>query len=346
MRRLIPLIMLVSVLALSPTGAQADCPECAKRAAQFWNAVVADMQSTTPALADFLARNEITHGKTDNNGYYLTPDCGLTPGQLEETLDIARADKVHMTIFLMGVMIDKWPDESRALLKRAIDEGHELALHSYSHRNFRDISSEEVVDEVVRNWALIDWALGYHYPVRFIRFPYGARNPGLLQQMGEMGIRSVFWDIDSMGWRDFATAPIVITQVTSKMRPGAVVVLHCSAVSDRAAIPSYVDQLRQQGLEPALLGPNYPRPTASDLIGYPRPRPTPKPETVETAAATAPVTSTAPLTGTVVAPIATPTATAAPYPTATPVPAAAAPARETPGERRLERLLDMDVNTL
>ncbi len=333
MRRLVALtIIIASVLIGSPTGARADCPECAKRAGEFWNAVVADMQSTTPALADYLARNEITRGQ--GAGYYLTPDCGLTPGQLAETLDIARAEKVHMTIFLMGAMIDKWPEESRAVLRRAVDEGHELALHSYSHRSFLNLSSEDVADEVVRNWALIDWALGYHYPVRFFRFPYGARNPELLQQLGAMGIRSVFWDIDSLGWRDFATAPIVITQVMNKMRPGAVVIFHCSAVSDRAALPNYVDQLRQQGLEPALLGPSYPRPTASDLIGYPRPRPTPEP--VETSST--PITATTTLTGTVVATAATVT----PQPTATP--AAAPPVRDTPGERRLQRLLDMAVN--
>ncbi|MBI5876265.1 MAG: polysaccharide deacetylase family protein [Chloroflexi bacterium] len=347
MRRLIPLTVLALLLAFVPTGASADCPACAQRAAEYWGAVVADAKATTPALADWLAHNEVTHGKSEaGNTYYLTPDCGMTPGQLEETLDIAKANKIHMTIFLMGVMIDKWPDESRALLKRAIDEGHELALHSYSHRNFRDLSSEEITDELVRNWALIDWALGYHYPIRFFRFPYGARNPELLQQVGALGIRSVFWDIDSLGWRDFATVPIVITQVTSKIRPGAVVIFHCSAVSDRGALAQYVTQLREQGLEPALLGASYPRPTASDLVGYPKPRPTPKPEVVEAPAATEPLTATTAVTGTATAPTPAPAPTSAPTPHPTPTPVPAAPQRETPGERRLERMLDMDFNTL
>jgi len=337
MRRIFTILVLALLLAFAPVKAGADCPACAQRASQFWGAVVADMKSTTPAVADWLARNEIVHGRAESEKtYYLTPDCGMTPGQLEETLDIAKANKIHMTIFMMGVMIDKWPDESRALLKRVIDEGHELALHSYSHRNFRNLSGEEIDDEMVRNWALIDWALGYHYPVRFFRFPYGARTPELLQAVGSMGIRSVFWDIDSLGWRDFATVPIVIEQVMNKIRPGATIIFHCSAVSDRGALAQYVTQLREQGLEPALLGPAYPRPTASDLVGYPKARPTPSPDAPPM---TDPVTSTTSITSTAAV---TPAPT--PLPTPTPAPASA-PQRETPGERRLERMLDMDFNT-
>lgn len=320
MRRLIAPLLVVALLAVAPADAHAQCEACGKRAAQFWGAVVKEMNGTSPALADYLARNEIAHGRAEAPVYFLTPDCGLHPDQLEETLDIAKAANVRMTIFLMGRMIDRWPDQSAALLKRVVAEGHELALHSYTHRNFRDLSNDEIADEMVRTWALIDWALGYHYPIRFFRFPYGARNPDLMQAIGAMGIQSVFWDIDSLGWRDYASVPIVVQQVTTKARQGAVVVLHCSSIHDRGALPYYVEELRKQGLEPALLGAHYARPTASDLVGYPKPRPAP--------------------TATPVPPE-TPAADAVPAGDATATPSPEAP-RETPGQRRLSRMLDME----
>src|SRR5207244_3744812 len=54
------------------------------------------------------------------------------------------------------------------------------------------------------------------------------------------------------------------------MRPGAIVVLHCSSLADRVALPFYVADLRKAGYEPALLSAHYARPTAATLAGYPR----------------------------------------------------------------------------
>lgn len=269
------LALLAAALGAQP--AHADCAACAERAAQFWPQVSADVGGTSAALADYLARHEIAPSHMTEPVYFLTPDCGIEPSQLENVLDTARQLDIRMTVFLMGNMIDRFPEESRALLKRLVAEGHELGLHSYDHRSFVGLSPEQVYDEVVRNWALIDWALGYHYPIRFIRLPYGARNPTVMQEIGALGLQSVFWDIDSMGWYSWATVPIVQNQVVSKMRPGGVVVLHCSSVPDRAAISLYVTALRQQGYQPQLLSAYYPPPTAANLAGFPRIRPTPVP---------------------------------------------------------------------
>lgn len=270
MRPYLFLLIFVLLALFSAAPAHAGCDACALRAAQFWAAVEADISGTSPALADYLMRHEIKTVSAATPTYYLTPDCGAHPAQLEETLNIARDLKVHMTVFLMGSMIDRWPDDSRALLRRLVDEGHELALHSYSHRRFVDMPHEELYDEVVRNWALIDWALGYHYPIRFIRMPYGARDATVMQEISQLGLQSVFWDIDSMGWRDYATPLIVHDQVMKRIQNGSTIVLHCSAVSDRAALPTYVNDLRAMGYEPQLLSSALPRPTATDLAGYPR----------------------------------------------------------------------------
>ena len=270
MKLLLFSLLLCALGALTPATARADCADCATRAAQFWPVVAADVGSTSPALADYLATHEISHRFANEPIYFLTPDCGLYPDQLEAVLDSAKQLNVHMTIFLMGSMLDKWPDAARAVVQRAVAEGHELALHSYSHRNFRDLTHDEIYDEVVRNWALIDWALGYHYPMRFIRMPYGARDATVMQAVGALGVQSVFWDIDSLGWYAWATAPIVLTHVVDKMRNGALLILHCSSVADRAAFPLYVTELRARGFEPKLLSAYYPRPTAADIVGYPR----------------------------------------------------------------------------
>jgi peptidoglycan/xylan/chitin deacetylase (PgdA/CDA1 family) len=279
LRRIFMFIMLSLGMQWSSSSTYADCADCAARAAQFWAAVQKDVTSASPALADYLARHELSHGRANGQNYYLTPDCGARPSQLEEVLDIAKSLHVRMTVFLMGNMIDRFPEYSSALLKRLVAEGHELGLHSYSHRSFVNMEREEMYDEVVRNWALIDWALGYHYPIRFIRNPYGARNADVMRTLGEFGLQHVFWDIDTLGWRDYATPQIVHDQVLKKIKPGAMIVFHCSSESDRVGLPMFVNALRAQGYEPQLLSAGHPPLTEAELRGYPKaPSPTPPPE--------------------------------------------------------------------
>ena len=300
MRRLnllMGLLLLATMLSAQP--AHADCADCAERAGQFWPEVSAEVGSTSAALANYLARHEIAPSHLTESVYFLTPDCGIYPSQLENVLDSARQLDIHMTVFLMGNMIDRFPEQSRALLKRLVAEGHELGLHSYDHRSFVNMQHDDIYDEVVRNWALIDWALGYHYPIRFIRLPFGARNPTVMQEIGALGLQSVFWDIDSLGWYDWATVPIVQNQVVNKMRPGGVVVLHCSSIMDRAALPLYVSVLRQKGYQPQLLSAYYARPSAADMVGFPRLRLAPvatvsKPDAVPSDSST-PLTVTMPI---------------------------------------------------
>ena len=88
--------------------AEADCAGCVVRAEQFWGVVHAQVTSTTPAMALYLARHELAHGHATAPNYYLTADCGMRPEELSSTLDIAKSLDVHMTIFLMGLMIDRW----------------------------------------------------------------------------------------------------------------------------------------------------------------------------------------------------------------------------------------------
>jgi peptidoglycan/xylan/chitin deacetylase (PgdA/CDA1 family) len=320
-------------MALLPQPAHADCADCAERAAQFWPAVSAEVGSTSAALADYLSRHEIANTRVNEPVYFLTPDCGIYPAQLENVLDTARQLDIHLTVFLMGNMIDHFPDQSRALIKRLVAEGHELGLHSYSHRSFVNLSRDEIYDEVVRNWALIDWALGYHYPIRFIRMPYGARNATVMQEIGALGLQSVFWDIDSLGWHDWATAPIVQNQVVSKMRPGDVVVFHCSSVADRVALPLYVTALRQQGYQPQLLSTYYERPSAADLAGYPLVRPTPAAPASDN---NVPLTATVPISG------ASALAPSAPVSAPIAYRLEALPARDPVVERHMQRLLELN----
>ena len=73
-----------------------------------------------------------------NKVVYLTFDDGPQPGTAE-VLDVLRAEKVPATFFLTGsnALQVGGIDGQRELVRRTLDEGHELGNHCYIHKPMR-----------------------------------------------------------------------------------------------------------------------------------------------------------------------------------------------------------------
>ncbi|MNP69785.1 Peptidoglycan-N-acetylglucosamine deacetylase [compost metagenome] len=66
----------------------------------------------------------------------------------------------------------------------------------------------------------------------------------------DLGYKVIQWDTDSMDWKA-ANAKDIVTQVTSKVHPGDIVLLHASdsAKYNQEALPQLIDELRAQGYD-------------------------------------------------------------------------------------------------
>ena len=62
---------------------------------------------------------------------YLTFDDGPTKTATPIILDILKEEKVPATFFVIGSRVEEFPN----IVKRAYEEGHFIANHSYSHQN-------------------------------------------------------------------------------------------------------------------------------------------------------------------------------------------------------------------
>src|SRR5207245_9328439 len=61
----------------------------------------------------------------------ITFDDGPGPRWTPKILDILKAANVKATFFVVGVNAERYP----ALVRRIVDEGHEIANHTYYHPN-------------------------------------------------------------------------------------------------------------------------------------------------------------------------------------------------------------------
>ena len=200
----------------------------------------------------------IRSGIRETNKVAITIDDGYGDTLILKTLESLRNHNVKATFFTLGECIRNEP----AIWKQAVEEGHELANHTYSHRYLTTMNDEEIVNELDRWQEEVDQALGYSYTAYFFRppgmdgftTPQAGKTKHYLDLIGRKGLISVLWDVDHFsGLGTGSASPDVIANyILQQARGGSIILLHFKE-NDIAALPSIITGLRSQGLEPCSL---------------------------------------------------------------------------------------------
>lgn len=159
-------------------------------------------------------------------------------GAILSALD--RAD-VRATMFLNGF----WIEKNKELVHRMAAVGHEIANHSYSHRNLTMLGSPEIKRELIRtNMAIA--AAGVR-PGPLFRPPYGSFDAKVLDAAGNAGFAyAVLWSINTRDWEGRSAGQIAGT-VLSQAKPGDIVLFHLHGRNTAAALPDIIAELRGGG---------------------------------------------------------------------------------------------------
>ncbi|MFF3719834.1 polysaccharide deacetylase family protein [Streptomyces prasinus] len=193
----------------------------------------------------------------------LTFDADMTAGQgpraaAGERFDhprliaALRALKVPSTVFMTGRWAEEYPDQARSIGR---DPLFEVANHSYSHYAFTDdcyglptLGRDRMRADVERAYTAFR-EVGVAHPMPYFRFPGGCYDREALKALVPAGVTAVQWDV--VGGDAFATdADAVARQVLDGVRPGSVVVLHCTlsaAPATERAVRTIVPELRRRG---------------------------------------------------------------------------------------------------
>ncbi|PAX83551.1 polysaccharide deacetylase [Streptomyces albidoflavus] len=221
-------------------------------------------------LAPVFANGPRNDGKT----VALTFDADMTADQGERAAGGERFDhpeliaslrrlKVPATVFMTGRWAEEYPDQARAI---GADPLFEIANHSYSHHAFTGdcyglprVAESEMRADVERAYTAFRTA-GVKKAMPYFRFPGGCYDDAALREVSAAGVTAVQWDVVSGD--AFATdADAVAQQVLDGVRPGSVVVMHCT----RSAAPTTERALRR--IVPALREQGYHFVKVSELIG-------------------------------------------------------------------------------
>ncbi|MEP6685311.1 MAG: polysaccharide deacetylase family protein [Verrucomicrobiota bacterium] len=214
---------------------------------------------------------QITFSSVHVDGPYIamTFDDGPSKTLTPKLLDLLAAHHIKATFFVIGENAADHPD----ILKRAAEEGHEIANHSWSHPNLGKMSDEAVRRELRKTDDTINATIGFR-PTLF-RPPYGSITTRQKHWIhDEFGYQIIIWDVDPLDWRR-PGANVVCNRILKETRPGSIILSHDIHPGTIEAMPATFDQLQAKGFKFV---------TVTELIARARPLP-PKP------AATAPTGS-------------------------------------------------------
>ncbi|BDD75588.1 MULTISPECIES: polysaccharide deacetylase family protein [Streptomyces] len=204
-----------------------------------------------------------TGGTKDGKPVALTFDADMTADQGPRAASGERFDnpglitalrelKVPATVFMTGRWAEEYPDEARSIGR---DPRFEIANHSYSHYAYTDdcyglptVPKERMRPDLERAYTAFEKA-GVPNPMPYFRFPGGCYDKAALEELSATGVTAVQWDVVSGD--AFATdADAVTRQVLDGVRPGSVVVMHCTrsaAPVTEEVVRSVVPELRRRG---------------------------------------------------------------------------------------------------
>lgn len=169
----------------------------------------------------------------------LTFDDGPKP-ETPKLLEILSNYNVRATFFVVGEMAQKYPE----IIQKMAEYGHEIEMHTYSHKNLKYLSDEEIEKELIRNAAVISEITGRQ--PKYFRPPGGHQNGNLIRAVGRYGYTPVFWTVNCSSIEGTKKEKF-ISRAVAETKPGAIILMHNVEDITLQSLPKIIETLRSKG---------------------------------------------------------------------------------------------------
>ena len=168
------------------------------------------------------------------------PHIEFTP----KLLDLLKERGIKATFFLVGKNAQAYPQ----IVKRIVDEGHEVANHSWSHSAFNKMGEAGVTAELQKTQDAIVKACGVA-PIIY-RPPYGAITLSQKKWIHEkFGMPTILWEVDPLDWKAPRSSEKVYNEILKQTYSGSIILAHDIHGTTVEAMPSTLDALKAQGFQ-------------------------------------------------------------------------------------------------
>jgi len=164
-------------------------------------------------------------GNPDQKAIALTFDDGPHPQYTPELLNVLETYNVKANFFWLGYWVEQYPEIAKAVYNR----GHWIGLHGYTHRNFPQLTPEQLYQDLYQTQTAILQACDLNPEERShfrdVRPPNGIFTPQTLKLLQQWNYRPVMWTVVPEDWVNPGVATVV-KRIVETVCPGSLIVLH------------------------------------------------------------------------------------------------------------------------
>lgn len=206
-------------------------------------ALIAVSVGSAVTFADTDRKLPIYCVETEKKQIAISFDAAWGNDDTETLINIMKEYGVRSTFFVVGAWVDKYPES----VKQLADAGHRIENHSNTHPYMTQLSSGQMCDEITTCNEKIKAITG-RTPTLF-RPPYGDYNNSVIEAVQAQNMYAIQWSVDSLDWKDTATAESICERVTSRVKNGSIVLFHNDADRTPEALPTILKCLKDDGYE-------------------------------------------------------------------------------------------------
>lgn len=183
-------------------------------------------------------------GNSSEKQIALTIDDWGTDYTITSMLDIFAEKGIKVTFFNRVNGAENNPSLARAML----DEGHEMANHTYSHPVITTLNAEQLQEEIVKSHQILTEVL-QQAPSMYFRPPTGEIDDMTAKIVAATGYTEIaLYDITTFDWDANVSSDEIINIITSEVSNGSIILLHMlDGIHTLEALPAVIDKLHEEG---------------------------------------------------------------------------------------------------
>ncbi|WP_088188346.1 polysaccharide deacetylase family protein [Desulfosporosinus sp. FKA] len=155
-------------------------------------------------------------------GVTLTFDDGPDPMITPRLLETLKRHKISATFFVIAEKAAQYPE----LIQQMAEEGHQIGVHSFSHRYAWFTSPRKTVQEWTDSVRVLEQILGQK--ITWMRPPWGTFNLVTWLWLKRHHMRAVLWNVEGHDWEVRRSPEVIASRIMKKVNEGSIVVMHDS----------------------------------------------------------------------------------------------------------------------
>lgn len=180
--------------------------------------------------------------ETNEKKVSLSMNCAWNADDIDKILDTLSKYKVHITFFMVGDWVDKYPEA----VKKIAESGHEIGNHSNTHPHVNNLSLEKNEAQIKECADKIEKLTGKRSVL--YRGPYGEYNDVVIKAAKSQKHETIQWSLDTLDYKGL-TESEMWARLENKLQNGDIILMHNGTKHTADALDRIIYNIQEKGYE-------------------------------------------------------------------------------------------------